>query len=380
MGFVVVILLAWGAMHAYAWTHVRIHAGLGTRTTSVLGLAMLVLMVAPIAGMMLVRAGRSAIGRPVEVVGMVWAGALFLFLGVALVRDIWNGLFALAGRVHPGARAFRLVGPRVLAVELAAVAALCAYALIEPWRIRTECVRLESPKLTAERPRVRIAVLADVHVGSTVGRRRLARIAERVRRAEPDILLSAGDLVDAEMKDSAELARILADLPAPLGKFAVTGNHEYYAGLGHSVDFTGRAGFALLADACARPVEGLTVAGVNDPTGRRGPFRDGGGRSEQAVLSDAGDGDFVVLLKHRPVVEAGSIDRMDLQVSGHSHRGQIFPFSLLVALYYEHGHGLVEVAPGTHLYTSRGTGTWGPPMRFLSPPEVTVIDLVRAAR
>ena len=378
MKFVIVALLIWGGMHAYVWAHVRGHAGLDPRWASGLALAMLVLMVFPVCGMSLARSGHTALGRPLEAVGMVWSGVFFLLFSISIVHGVWNALMLLGGLLHPAFHAARLTGPRVLAVEAALVLAISIYSAFEAWQIRAEHVRLESPKLSADVPRVRIVLVSDIHLGGMVGRRRLARIARIVRATEPDLLVSAGDLVDADMRDAQELAGMLADLPAPFGKYAVTGNHEYYAGLSAALEFTRRAGFRVLADGVARPCEGLTLAGVNDRPAHWVQTGEGERRDEQEVLRDAVAGDFVVLLKHRPLVEQESLPLMDLQLSGHTHRGQIFPFSLLVAAHYEYGHGLVQPAAGTHLYTSRGTGTWGPPMRFLSPPEVTVIDVIRS--
>jgi predicted MPP superfamily phosphohydrolase len=378
MKFLIVALLIWGGMHAYAWAHVRAHGGLDARWASALAIVMLVLMSSPILGMSLVHSGRVGLGRPLEAVGMIWSGVFFLFFSASLVHDLWNLLLTLGGLLHPALRALRLTGPRALIAETALVLAIAAYSAFEAWCIRTEHVRLESPKLAAGTPHVRIVQVSDIHLGGMVGKRRLARIARAVSRAEPDLLVGTGDLVDADMSGAQDLAKMLADLPAPLGKYAVTGNHEYYAGLKAAAEFTQRAGFRLLPDECARPCEGLSLAGVSDPAARGWRGTTATGRDEKQVLSEADPGDFVVLLKHRPLVERGSLPLLDLQLSGHTHRGQIFPFSLFVAAYYEYGHGLVEPAPGRHLYTSRGSGTWGPPMRFLSPPEVTVIDVVRA--
>jgi len=376
MRFLIAGLLIWGSMHAYVWARVRAHSGLEPRWAVLLAAAMLLLMVSPIWGMMLTRTGRVGLGRPVETLGMVWTGVFFLFFSVSLLHDLLNVLLAVGGLVVPALRCARLGGPRVLAAQAGLVVAVAAYSAFEAWHIRTECVLIETSKLPAGLPHVRIVQISDVHLGGMVGRRRLARMTRLVSQAAPDLLVSTGDLVDADLADADDLADMLAGLSAPLGKYAVTGNHEYYAGLAAAGDFTRRAGFGLLSNECVRVREGLTVAGVDDETARR--F--GGGKvwDEQQVLSAADGQDYVVLLKHRPLVEPESLPLFDLQLSGHSHGGQIFPFSLLVAAHYRYGRGLVELAPGKHLYTSRGTGTWGPPMRFLSPPEVTVIDIVRA--
>jgi predicted MPP superfamily phosphohydrolase len=380
MRFLIVALLIWGGMHTYVWAHVRVHAGLDVRWAAALALAMFVLMASPIMGMSLVRTGHTAVGRPIEAVGMIWSGVFFLFFSVSLVHDCWNALLTLAGHVHPALLVARLTGPRVFAGEAVLVLAISLYSAFEAWQIRTVHVQLTSPKLSAEVPHVRIVQISDVHLGGMVGRRRLAHIAAVVRRTKPEILVSTGDLVDAEMKGVDDMARMLADLPAPLGKYAVTGNHEYYAGIEAALSFTERAGFRMLSEECVRPCAGLTLAGVDDPAARGWHRQSAADGREQEVLGQAHRGDFVVLLKHRPVVDKASVPLMDLQLSGHTHGGQIFPFGLLVAAYYEYGQGLVEVAPGTYLYTSRGTGTWGPPMRFLSPPEVTVIDITRSER
>jgi predicted MPP superfamily phosphohydrolase len=117
------------------------------------------------------------------------------------------------------------------------------------------------------------------------------------------------------------------------------------------------------------------LAGVDDP----GLARAGGGAArldENACLPPAGPrSEFVVLLKHQPRVAPGSLGRFDLQLSGHSHRGQIFPFVAVIASIYRHFSGLYELGDGSWLYVSRGTGTWGPPLRFLSPPEVAAVTL-----
>jgi hypothetical protein len=123
-------------------------------------------------------------------------------------------------------------------------------------------------------------------------------------------------------------------------------------------------------------LEGVTIAGVDDPQARSfGLYR---GKPEKDLLSDVPDSRFILLLKHRPLVDGNSRGLFDLQISGHVHRGQIFPFSIITGLYYQTQAGFATLSDGSSLYVSRGSGTWGPPIRFLSPPEVTVIDLVHA--
>jgi hypothetical protein len=164
-------------------------------------------------------------------------------------------------------------------------------------------------------------------------------------------------------------------IPAPLGKYAVTGNHEFYAGIGPALDFTRRAGFTVLRGELAIVGGILRIAGVDDPAGEA--MGAGSRRLEAETLGGEPSSLFTLLLKHRPVLSADAQSRVDLQLSGHTHRGQIFPFRFLVRLSYPFLAGLYAREDGGALYVSRGTGTWGPRMRFLSSPEITVIDIER---
>jgi predicted MPP superfamily phosphohydrolase len=149
----------------------------------------------------------------------------------------------------------------------------------------------------------------------------------------------------------------------------VTGNHEYYAGLDQSLAFLERSGFRLLRGETVTVGDRITLAGVDDPTGGSAP-------DEAALLKKEPRTRFTVLLKHRPRVNSEAVSLFDLQLSGHAHRGQIFPFNLLTGLEYPMQNGLYELPGNGYLYTSRGTGTWGPPMRILSPPEMTLFEIV----
>ena len=158
------------------------------------------------------------------------------------------------------------------------------------------------------------------------------------------------------------------------GKFAITGNHEFYAGLSHSIGFTEKAGFTILRGRGLNVSGLLNIAGVDDIAGK--PYGLMKQVSEKAMLSKLPRNQFILFLKHRPVMGKEARGLFDLQLSGHTHKGQIFPFTLITKLSYPNQAGLLTLAKNTHLYVSRGTGTWGPPIRFLAAPEVTIIDLV----
>ncbi|OGW39287.1 MAG: hypothetical protein A2Y97_08590 [Nitrospirae bacterium RBG_13_39_12] len=190
--------------------------------------------------------------------------------------------------------------------------------------------------------------------------------------------MSTGDLVDGQIDNLSEFAESFKEINPRYGKFAITGNHEFYAGLTNALNFTEKAGFTVLRGERLTVSGIINIAGVDDPQVKTyGNFRD---IPEKELLSGLPGGKFTLLLKHRPLVDKNAIGLFDLQISGHIHKGQIFPFSLITGLYYPTQAGFANLPKGSCLYISRGSGTWGPPIRFLSPPEVTVIELVREDR
>jgi hypothetical protein len=188
------------------------------------------------------------------------------------------------------------------------------------------------------------------------------------------MLVSTGDLVDGQINSLEGLADMIKEINPRYGKFAVLGNHEYYAGLKQAIAFKKAAGFTLLRGE-GISIDGIiNLIGVDDPAAKY--FNGYDESMEKHLLASFPRERFTILLKHRPLINKDSLGLFDLQLSGHVHKGQIFPFSLLTKIYYPKDAGLLR-ANGGMLYVSRGSGTWGPPIRFLAPPEVTVIDIVR---
>jgi uncharacterized protein len=203
---------------------------------------------------------------------------------------------------------------------------------------------------------------------------RLRKILSVINKANPDILISTGDLVDGQIDSLTGLAEAFQEIQPRYGKYAITGNHEFYAGLPQALEITRRAGFTILRNEAVTVGGIINIAGVDDPTGKY--FGQSGGMPEVELLSLLPRDKFTLLLKHQPSIDPRSLGSYDLQLSGHTHQGQIYPFRYMVQLYFSHIAGWYDLPKGSHLYVSRGTGTWGPPIRFLSPPEVTMIDLI----
>jgi predicted MPP superfamily phosphohydrolase len=375
--FLLSFFLIYGLMHGYAFLKARAALNFGSLAGILLGLFMLLMILAPLCIRVLEQRGYEDTAEALSWGAYLWLGFLFLFIVCALIFDVWRILGIAAAwlttkdfsALMPGAKVVFFV-PLVLSLTASA----CGY--FEALHIRTERIVIETDKLPTGMERFRICQISDVHLGLIVREERLAHMLDIVKRENPDLLVSTGDLVDGQIDRISSLARPLRDIRPAFGKFAVTGNHEFFAGLDKALAFTRDAGFDVLRGE-AREIGGfLLVAGVDDPSGRGFGLR-GGENGEGKLLASLPRDRFILFLKHRPSVEETTRGLFDLQLSGHTHRGQIFPFNLIVGLYFPMGSGLHDLG-NSHIYVSRGSGTWGPPVRFLSPPEVTVIDLVRS--
>ncbi len=223
----------------------------------------------------------------------------------------------------------------------------------------------------------RIALVSDLHLGPILRRGFTERVVETVNAQRPDLIAVVGDLVDGSVVELGREAEPLRRLQAPHGSYFVTGNHEYYVGVEAWVDEVRSYGLTVLRNQRVE-VEGagaFDLAGVNDPTGRS---YDGGPNLDMALAGRDPDR-AVVLLAHQPVQVGDAAKRgVDLQLSGHTHGGQLWPFDYAVRLEQPVVSGLAKV-DGTWLYVTNGVGSWGPPVRVGAPPEVTIVEL-HAAR
>ena len=371
-----VFFLLYGSLHVHAFMKARAAFGFGLRTSLFLALFFSLMIVAPIVVRQSEAAGLDLFARVTAWVGYCWMGVIFLFFSASLIVDLYRLIVHIGTSVlHKDLTSFVLSAKASFLVPL--LMSLCAstFGYFEALNIRTEHITIATDKLPAGTDRLRIVQVSDVHLGLIVRQDRLALILAKVKEAVPDIFVSTGDLVDGQINGLEGLADMLKEINPRYGKFAVLGNHEYYAGIQQALAFKKAAGFTLLRGDGVNINNIITLAGVDDPAAKySGMYRD---VNEKALLSSFPRERFTVLLKHRPLVEREAVGFFDLQLSGHVHKGQIFPFSLLTKLYYPKYAGMLNVN-GSLLYVSRGSGTWGPPIRFLAPPEVTVIDIVRS--
>jgi predicted MPP superfamily phosphohydrolase len=370
MPFFVIFFSIYGGINLYAFLKARAALEFGARTGSLLALFLLLMVAAPALVRYAERAGYGQLARVGAYAGYLWLGFIFLFFCSSVLFDFYNVLAYPAGLLLK----HRLSIPAKVSflVPAAMAALICIYGYFEAFDIRPVRLEVRSPKI---KTRLRIVQISDVHLGLIVGRDKLARALALVKASDPDLFISTGDLVDGQKNGLQGLDVMLAQIKPRYGSIAILGNHEYYGGLSESVSFTQKSGFTLLRDK-SMEIAGINITGLDDPAGK--PYGQDNDEAEHRLLMSEPKGKFTLLLKHRPVALSASAGLFDLQLSGHAHGGQIFPFSLVTRHYYvsDHGYRALDKKGDSGIYVSRGTGTWGPPIRFLAPPEVTVIDLV----
>lgn len=307
-----------------------------------------------------------------------WIGFVLIALPWLLLSDILHLVSWLLDKITKKHWA-RFTASRIT-VPLVLVFSLClsAYGYWSANHPLVKFIELTTTKLPEDVVRVRIVQLSDIHIGPWVESVFLERILGKVAKLKPDLIVITGDLIDGDMESLDLEARILARTRSRYGKFAVTGNHELIVGLNQSLEFMKRANLRVLRGEKIE-VAGIELIGIDDPLVMS---RAGKGRTQtlSEILHGEKSDKFRLVLAHRPDVDPEMIGLFDLQLSGHTHNGQIWPGNLLVQ------HAFKYPAPGfsrykgengeSTLYLNPGTGFWGPPMRLWTRPEITVIDLV----
>lgn len=305
----------------------------------------------------------------------VWMGFLNYFFWAAclswLGRYLWLAWRAWLGVGHGAQTAASVADASSLIAGILFAAAMLAgiYGLINARWIRVRRVGIAVPGLPRSWRGRRAVLMSDLHLGSVNGLRFSRRIADMVNRLRPDAVFIPGDLFDGTKADADRLLAPFKQLAAPLGVYFSTGNHEEFGGAEHYLEAIARAGIRVLNNECVT-VDGLRIAGV--------PFGDSTypmrlRANLEAMQLNAGQAS--ILLNHMPgrlpIVERAGIS---VQLSGHTHGGQLFPFTFFTRrvfgrfTYGLHRFGALQV------YTSFGAGTWGPPMRVGTSPEIVVLE------
>lgn len=381
--FVAVVLIIIAGVHWYLWVRFVRETRLPAPWSKVAAAALALLALGMPLALVL---ARGPAGSTVAWPAFIWMGAMFLlFVGTAGV-DLVRLAAALVRRargdsnvVDPARRtALARLAASTLTVSAGGLTAVAVRAARGPIAVRPVDVALA--RLPARHDGFRLVQLTDVHVGTTIGRDFVADVVRRTNALEPDLIAITGDLVDGTPEQLRDGVEPLAELKARHGVYFVTGNHEYFSGVDAWLEALPALGVRVLSNERVSIGEGadaFDLAGVDDHSAARY-----GGLEPEAALAAALAGREpareLVLLAHQPRAFAGAaLHGVGLQLSGHTHGGQIWPFGYLVHLAQPFVAGLHRRG-ASQIYVSRGTGYWGPPMRLGAPAEITLLTLRRA--
>jgi hypothetical protein len=340
-------------------------------------LVFLVLALSFIAGRFLERAWISPISDAMVRVGSFWLGAMLYFFLAVLALDILR-LVNHFLPLYP-----RRVADNYQTTKQWLALATCGLVIliviaghINALIPRMKNITLRIPKKTDGIRSLSIAVASDIHLGTMVGRNRIDRIVEQINGMNADLVLLPGDIVDEDLGPVIHhnLGESLKNIRSRYGVVAITGNHEYIGGAQRACDYLTEHGVTMLRDGVLRIEGGIFLVGREDRS-----FNQFSGRKRRPLeeIMAGVDKDYpVILMDHQPFrLEEAVSNGADLQLSGHTHHGQLWPFNHITSAIFEVSWGYRQIGR-THVYVSSGVGTWGPPVRVGNRPEIVHLTLL----
>jgi uncharacterized protein len=307
-------------------------------------------------------------------IACTWMGLALYLLILALGSDVLFLVFRLL-RVNPlgASRNPRRAKRGILITILGYVFLIGAAALWEAQDVQVTRQDIPLANLPSELDGFSIVQISDFHYGVLNLNRRLDKVVNLANGLHPDVIFITGDLVDESVAHMENMAPSLAGLKGRVGVYAVTGNHDYYAGVQRVSRIMREANIKVLRNELEVLPQGLQILGIDDPTGTRRMGEPGA--DFEALIGRVDPFKPSILLYHQPVqFEKTANAGIGLQLSGHTHGGQLYPVIYISKQIYPWTPGLHRLG-SSFLYVSRGAGTWGPPMRFLAPPEIVHIRL-----
>lgn len=328
------------------------------------------------------RGEESTYRRVYDIASYVWIALAVCMMVAAALGDLARLGLAITRRIRRTApvdetrRAFITKSlPRGVALGGAAITGYGMMRAFTPPEVTEH--ELVIPKLPPSLEGLTIVQLTDIHVGPFIRRKLIDRMVEQANLLQPDLMVVTGDLVDGSVARLGPSVEGLARLRARWGTWFVTGNHDYSSGDVEWVRFLEGLGIGVLRNRRVEIGDGggtIDLVGVDDWRGGR---RGGSGYDLEAAIAGRDPERASVLLAHQPAnFDVAAQRGIDLQISGHTHGGQLFPMTMMVGLAFRHTRGLYREGDA-QIYVSRGCGFWGPPARVGSPPEIAKLVLVR---
>jgi uncharacterized protein len=318
----------------------------------------------------------SAPSRVLVWIGSFWFGAMLYFFLAVLLLDA----FRFAGRLVPFSPAWvasncENAGPWTLLVVAIVVVLVLAAGHINSLTIRVKNLSMDIPKPVNGTKRLVVVAASDIHLGTIMGRKSFEKIVERINALDADLVLLPGDIVDEDLGPVVRqnLGEKLREIRSRYGVVAITGNHEYIGGVEEACDYLSDHGVTVLRDDVMQLPGGIFLVGREDRSIRQ--FAQKERKALPELMAKVDRRRPVILLDHQPFhLEEAAGNGVDVQLSGHTHHGQLWPLNYITRALYAISWGYLRVGE-THVYVSSGVGTWGPPARIGNHPEILHLTL-----
>lgn len=316
------------------------------------------------------------LANPLIWIGSFWIAAMIYFLIAVLSLDLLR-LVNHFLPFFPSAITGNYARAKLLlfAGVTGSVGLLLLAGHINALMPRVKELNLSIAKKAGNTKSLDIVAVSDIHLGTIVSRSRIDQIVRKINSLNPDLVLLAGDIVDADIAPviKQNLGEAIRNIRSRMGAFAITGNHEYIGGVNEACAYLTEHNVTMLRDESVQVGDAVFLVGREDRSSTR---FDGARRKTLHELMASVDKSYpVILLDHQPYgLEEAVAEGVDLQISGHTHAGQFWPFNHVVNSIYELPRGYKKIA-NTHFYVSTGAGTWGPPVRIGNRPEIVRIRL-----
>jgi len=368
---VTILAVAYGAANFLVISRVALALPAGVvRKTTVF--VMVTLALAYIVGRILEKYLPHFVVSPLIWGGSIWFAVLTYLFFFIVFSDV---LLKLAGLAGMGADLRSTLEAAVPGCAIVVATVTTVYGAVVAMVPQVTRYDFSIAKQAGDIKELSIAVVSDLHMGNIMGRRRVGRIVTTVNELHPDLVLFPGDIVDEDLRPvmKQDLGALLKGINARYGKFAVTGNHEYIGGAEKAVKYLESEGIRFLRDKAVTVADSFVLIGREDKSSEY--FAPKRRKSLAQNMEGVNRSLPLILMDHQPYrLKEAKKEGIDLQLSGHTHNGQLWPFNWITDLIYEKSWGYVKKG-STNIVVSSGAGTWGPPVRVGSISEIVYIHL-----
>ena len=359
--FLTLVITIWGGIHFYVYKRTIHFLNISGAFKIYLALAIFILffsypLIRAISGFLPVE-----ISLVLHILSTLWIGMVFYLFLFFILADLITLILSLAFPIPKVA-----IGIAVFILTILTV----IYGYIEANRISTRKITIKIENLNGKE--LRIVHLSDLHLGLNFNYLKLKRMIPHINKFSPDLVLITGDILDEKADRINKYKNLFSEIQSGLGIFAVTGNHEFYAGNQKSIEFLKSAGITLLRNQVLT-LNNVEIAGVDDEEFLRNSKN--WKENLKNTLKKAHKENMLILLKHRPTgFDIARENGVGLMLCGHTHRAQLFPLHFITSRVYRYFYGY-HIEGKMHIYVNSGLGTWGPPLRLFAPPEIVFITL-----